>query len=64
MKREKLRELLKEFACSAYWYGEDTGDYDCSGIFEYNPNNDDPNNDIDPYCFKEIEFVLWELING
>ena len=27
MEKERIIEILKEFGSSAYWYGENTGDY-------------------------------------
>jgi len=28
MEKVRIIEILKEFGSSAYWYGENTGDYD------------------------------------
>lgn len=46
MTREELNELLKEYARSAYWYGEDIGNY----------------GEQDPEVHKEIESKIWKAI--
>jgi len=48
---DKIVEILKDISNAAYWYGEDTGDYDMDRI------------DGEDY-FKKAVSKIKELING
>lgn len=34
-----VKELVQQLCCHAYWYAEDTGDYDMEFLFSYEDAN-------------------------
>jgi len=48
MTRKRLNELLKEYANTTYWYGENYGEY----------------GKPDPKVHKQVESEIWKVIKN